>query len=96
MLGRKTAARQADPEGPPFPHELAYLWSDFVEVSMGLAQNGMGPAVITWEALAAWCGFMKVTLASWEARALIQLSLKRAEIESETKASGAQDQDRSG
>jgi hypothetical protein len=52
---------------------------------MGLSQNGMGPALVTWESLLAWSSFMQITLESWEARALVQLGYKRAAVESETK-----------
>lgn len=77
--GRKVVVSEA----PPFPSALGYLWSDFCEISMGLSANGMGPALLTWEALSAWCWLTGTTFEPWEARCLVRLGLARANIESE-------------
>lgn len=79
--------REAVPPSPPFPTQLAYLWRWFVELSMGIASNGMGPAVVTWEALDAWSrSFLRIDLSYWEALTLIRLGNARAVIESEAAA----------
>lgn len=65
------------------PEALAYLWDHFSEVSMGLASNGFGPALVTWEALRAWSEFMSVRLEPWEAKVLVTLGYKRAVIDDE-------------
>lgn len=62
------------------PPELFYLWNWFSEHSMGLAQNGMAPPVVTWESLRAWCEQMRVELEPWEARAMVLLGGQRAAI----------------
>jgi hypothetical protein len=82
-LGRTKAASAASPEAPSFPDELSYLWAWFNELSAGLAITGMGPSVLTWEGLAAWCGLMRMRLEPWEASSLVNLSLLRASIQSE-------------
>lgn len=82
-LGNKKMAAKIEEVGPPMPWQLAYLWHDFCELSMGLAQNGMGPAVVTWEAMMAWCGFTGIALEPWEARTLVILGQRRAVIQSE-------------
>lgn len=50
---------------------------------MGLASNGFGPPLVTWEALKAWSEFVTIQLEPWEARVLVTLGYKRAVIESE-------------
>lgn len=52
---------------------------------MGLAISGMAPAVVTWEGLRAWAGFMNLDLEPWEARTMIEMGYRRAVIESEAK-----------
>lgn len=76
----KVAAIDDAPECPP---ALGYLWRDFCQLSMGLGSNGMGPAVVTWESLRAWSAFMGVALEPWEVRTLVELGLKRAQVEAE-------------
>ena len=58
-LGRTRAASSVVSEAPPFPAELAYLWTWFNELSAGLAITGMGPSVLTWEGLDAWRRLMR-------------------------------------
>jgi hypothetical protein len=65
------------------PAALTYLWGYFCEIVAGLASNGFSPAVVTWEALAAWSAFMRIALEPWEARALVDLGVARASIEAE-------------
>ncbi len=89
------------PEGPPFPADLGYLWELFVGHSLGLSANGMGPALVTWEGLHAWCELMGHELEHWEALALVRLGHLRAVIESENASkdrspNGGQGQNRSG
>lgn len=43
----------------------------------------MGPAVITWADLAAWCSLTQVSPAPWEANAIIRLGNVRAVVMSE-------------
>lgn len=50
---------------------------------MGLACNGMGPSVVTWEGLRAWRLEMGLTLEPWEARTLVLLGNRRAGIDSQ-------------
>lgn len=72
------------PEGPSFPDELSYLWSWFVDLSRGLPQTGMGPAVVTWESIRAWQVLMDIgPLEPWEVETLVRLGRLRAVIESE-------------
>lgn len=70
-------------DAPECPEALAYLWGYFREVSMGLASNGFGPALVTWEALQAWSEFMAVSLEPWEAKVLVTLGYRRAVIADE-------------
>lgn len=88
-LGRTRAASAAVSEVPPFPAELAYLWTWLNELSAGLAITGMGPSVLTWEGLDAWRRLMRVRLDPWEVTCLINLSLLRASIQSEKLAAEA-------
>ena len=81
--GKSKLAEKLETAGPPMPWQLSYLWQDFCELSMGLPQNGMGPPVVTWEAMHAWCEFSGIALEPWEARTLIILGQKRAAIQSE-------------
>ena len=73
------------PDAPPFPLALNYLWRYFIEHSMGVSQNGMGPALVTWEGLRAWCELMRITLEPWESLALVRLGQCRARVDSEKK-----------
>ncbi|MCK1568992.1 hypothetical protein IVB08_34605 [Bradyrhizobium sp. 173] len=57
---------------------------------MGLASNGFGPALVTWEALRAWSEFMAVSLEPWEAKVLVTLGYRRAVIADEEQAKKAQ------
>ena len=70
-------------DGPECPDALHYLWGYFCEISAGLSSNGFGPPIVTWEALRAWCEFMAVALAPWEARALVVLGHVRATVDAE-------------
>lgn len=70
--------------GPPFPEELAYLWDWFSSLRLGLAANGFGPPVVTWEAIRAWQVLVGVDeVEPWEAETLVQLGLLRAAINAE-------------
>jgi hypothetical protein len=82
-LGNVKAAARADPLGPQCPDGLIYLWGYFLEICPGLSQNGMGHPVVTWECLQAWCGFMRLDLEHWEARALVRLGDRRAAVAAE-------------
>jgi hypothetical protein len=77
------------PVAPPMPSALAYLWIWYCEIAMGLASNGMGPAILSWEALTAWCRQMRVELHPWEARALVRLGHVHAVVQSEAMAAEA-------
>jgi hypothetical protein len=82
-LGWAKAADEVLPVPPPFPSELSYLWSWYCQHSMGIAVNGMSPAVVTWEGVAAWCALMGIRLEPWEVLTMIRLGLTRANIEAE-------------
>lgn len=78
------------PEGPPFPLELDYLWQWFIEISIGLAPTGFGPAMVTWEAVRAWQQMSGAgPVEPWEARALIRLGMARAAVQAERKPQNA-------
>ena len=85
MFGNKAAAASADPDLPPFPWALDYLWSFFQEFSMGLVANGMAPVMAGWRDVQAWCEAMQIDLEPWEKLAIIRLSNLRASIQSEEK-----------
>lgn len=78
MLGRKTTT--VVPSGPPFPHQLRYLWVWFCELMDGAEPGGMGPSRLTWGTLAAWCALTDISLEPWEARTLIALSSKHGVV----------------
>lgn len=83
-LGIKPKALvEAADKAPVCPPELSYLWDYFLEISLGLASNGMGPAVITWEGLKAWCELRVTPLTRWESLALVRLGQLRALVRSE-------------
>jgi hypothetical protein len=84
-IGKKVKIAAID-DVPECPTALTYLWGYFCEILSGLASNGFGPAVVTWEALAAWSAFMRIALEPWEARALVELGAARASIEAEALA----------
>lgn len=85
MFGNKAAAKEADPDLPPFPWALDYLWTFFLEFSTGLVANGMAPVMASWRDVQDWCAAMQLDLEPWEKRALIRLSNLRASIQSEEK-----------
>lgn len=85
MFGNKAAAASADPDLPPFPWVLDYLWDFFQEFSMGLVANGMAPVMAGWRDVQAWCEAMQIDMEPWEKRAIIRLSNMRAAIQSEEK-----------
>jgi hypothetical protein len=64
---------------------LRYVWNWFCELASGLAVTGMAPSVVTWEGLESWARQMGVDLEPREARTLVRLGQKRAEILSEEK-----------
>lgn len=68
---------------PLFPAPLAYLWDWFCQVAAGVAATGMGPTIVTWEAVAAWSLLMWVRLEPWEAGAMVRLGQARAAIQAE-------------
>jgi hypothetical protein len=82
-LGWKQAAEEVLPDPPPFPSEMSYLWSWYCQHSLGLVVNGMSPAVVTWEGIAAWSHLMGLALEPWETLTIIRLGNLRANIESE-------------
>jgi hypothetical protein len=82
----KKAAAQADPEAPPFPAPLDYLWAWFVSHSRGMAAGGVSYPVITWEGLLAWRTQMHINLEPWETDVMINLSLIRANVNAEKTA----------
>jgi hypothetical protein len=84
-LPKWRGAKPAIQSAPPFPVELNYLWGWFCEHSMGLSSNGMGPALVTWESLNAWCSQMDIELKPREARAMVRLGHLRAIAQSEKK-----------
>jgi len=72
------------PDAPPFPDELDYLWQWWGDLFQGVAHNGMTQPTVTWEALRAWqiaCDIGPIE--PWEARALVQLGMLRANIMAE-------------
>jgi hypothetical protein len=85
MLGKKSAAKSVDPDLPPFPWSLDYLWTFFHEFSQGLTANGMGPVMASWRDVQDWCEVMLLDLEPWEKKALVRLANLRASIQSEEK-----------
>jgi hypothetical protein len=67
------------------PDEVAYVWSYFEEFAMGFPGGGFSVPSATWETLMAWATMMHVFLDPWESRALMRLSIMRANILGETK-----------
>lgn len=85
MFGNKAAAAQAEPDLPPFPWALDYLWNFFNDFSMGLTSNGMGPVMASWRDVQEWSEAMCLDLEPWEKTALVRLANTRASIMSEEK-----------
>lgn len=83
MFGNKAAAEEVDPDLPPFPWVLDYLWDWFLEFSMGLTSDGMGPVMAGWRDVQDWSAAMCLDLDPWEKKALIRLSNLRAQVQSE-------------
>lgn len=83
-LGKKPKVA-LQPDNPPPPDAIAYLWGWFVEVSYGMGSGGFGPAMLTWECLRAWCELTGRQIEPWEAQALMRLSVLRATVVSEKK-----------
>jgi len=52
---------------------------------MGVSRNGMGPVLVTWEGLRAWCELMRIALEPWESLALVRIGQCRAMVDSEKK-----------
>lgn len=67
---------------------MAYLWDYFLEFSMGFPGGGFSVPSATWETLAAWVTMMQIALDAWEAKALLRLSVMRANILGEVKKTG--------
>lgn len=86
---RPKVAPQAD--APPFPFEIEHVWSWFNEIIAG-CEAGWGPAIITWISLDAWCAMTGNALEPWEARALVRLGARRANVLTEER--NAQNKDR--
>ena len=77
-------AKQFVPEPPDYPDALLYLRDLFQELAMGLEQNGMAPATVTWLSLQAWQQEMLIDdLETWEKRVLVTLGVMRSNIQSE-------------
>jgi hypothetical protein len=53
---------------------------------MAGATPGFGPSVLTWRDVAAWADLTRERPDPWEARALVELSARRAAISSEQNA----------
>lgn len=84
LPGRKKKPVEIVPDAPPFPDELSYLWQHFIELAGGLASNGFGPPLVTWEALQAWQIAMDIgPLEPWEMRTLVDLGRLRAGVQAE-------------
>lgn len=49
----------------------------------GVAGDGLSAARITWRDLMAWCALTDSSLAPWEARCLVRIGAKGAEIAGE-------------
>ena len=81
-------ASKSDPDLPPFPWALNYLWELFQELSAGLTSNGMGPPMASWGDVQNWCAAMRLDLDPWEKKALIRLANLRAMVLSEDKKPG--------
>ncbi len=62
---------------------MIHVWSWFVEIVGGVKADGMGPAMIGWGDLSAWCELTGEVIEPWEARLLIRLSALRASVLSE-------------
>jgi hypothetical protein len=85
MLGKKSAAAAVDPDLPPFPWALEYLWTWFQEFAVGLKSDGMAPVQAGWRDVQDWCEVMLLDLEPWEKKALVRLANLRAAIQSEEK-----------
>lgn len=81
LPGRKKKPVEIVPEGSSFPDELFYIWNWFTEIASGLASNGFGPPMVTWEALRAWQSAMDIgPIEPWEAATLVDLGRLRAGV----------------
>lgn len=54
-----------------------------MEISLGVAANGMSPVQIAWRDLVDWSDLTGNALEPWEARALVTLGVVRMNIQSE-------------
>lgn len=75
-----------EPELPPL--EVAYLWGWFCELHAGRG-GGLGPAPITWEAIASWATLTDRTPQPWEVDAIRQLDAAWLTAAAEAQGSGA-------
>lgn len=84
LPGRTKPPPEFVPPAPPFPDELDYLWAWFGDLYAGLPHNGMSYPTVSWESLRAWQQARDIgTIEPWEARALVQLGLLRANVMAE-------------
>jgi len=82
---RRRVIEEIIPEAPPFPYELQYLFTWYIEITQGLPSGGFGPSLMTWEAIAAWQRLMDVgPLEPWEVKTLVDLGMLRARVSAET------------
>lgn len=82
-LGETKQAAAVDPESPPFPELLEYLWLDFKGHSAGLVGVSEGYPRVTWESLRAWSLQTNTVLEPWEAELLVTLGNIRANLHAE-------------
>jgi hypothetical protein len=52
-----------------------------VEIYFGVSGNGFGPAMVTWQDIAAWSQLTGERLSPFEARVIVALSHSRAELQ---------------
>jgi hypothetical protein len=78
MLGTKPP--QANEPVPDFPEPLAYIWSAFCEIVLGIQGNGWAHPVITWECLEAWARLTDQALEPREVKTIIRLGALRADV----------------
>lgn len=83
MYGAKVPVLDASLTPPPFPPQLDYLWNLYCQHTLGIASTGMGPAVVTWEGMTAWCRLMAIKLDPEEALVLVKLGREAANAASE-------------
>lgn len=77
------AAAELEEEIPP--PRMRYLIDWFSELKAAAASSGMGPTIITWEAIAAWMAVTGREPSPWELRVIFDLDAVANQVALETK-----------